>query len=89
MKYGRQEPTEIVAKIPRKQISETQIKTTVQNAIKASLGPDYFRYIQKNAEKSKIISNEGFTIKLSRMSVEVHIPHHMFFGYCEDTQKSS
>ena len=41
------ETEEIVRKIPQKKTSENHIKTTVQNTIKASLGTDEFRYIQK------------------------------------------
>ena len=53
------ETEEIVRKIPQKKTSENHIKTTVQNTIKASLGTDEFRYIQKANQTE----DNGFTLK--------------------------
>ena len=57
------ETEEIVRKYPQKKTSANHIKTTVQNTIKASLGPDDFRYIQKKADISNEIGNKDFTFK--------------------------
>ena len=57
------ETEEIIRKFPQKKTSENHIKTTVQNTIKASLGPDDFRYIQKKADTSNEIGDKDFTFK--------------------------
>ena len=57
------ETEEIVGKFPQNKTSENHIKTTVENTIKASLGADDFRYIQKKADKSNNTDDKGFSIK--------------------------
>ena len=57
------ETEEIIGKATLKHISKTDIQTTVQNAIRTSLGPDYFRYIRKKISKSGTFDDLGFIVK--------------------------
>ena len=72
------ETEEIVGKIPQKQTLETHIMTTVQNAIKDCLGTDYFRYIQKNTDKSNKFNHKGFVVKPQHANGGTELAPHAF-----------
>ena len=57
------ETEEIIGKVTLKHMSKTDIQTTVQNAIRTCLGPDYFRYIRKKISKSGTFDDLGFIVK--------------------------
>ena len=68
--------TLILKKFPQKKLSETQIKTAVQNAIKSSLGSDQFRYIQKTTGEPD--ASVTFTLRQEHANGGCKLPPHIF-----------
>ena len=80
------ETEEIIGKVTPKHISETDIQTTVQNAIRTCLGPDYFRYIRKKISASRSFDDLGFIVKQQHADGSTKLAPHALRQLRESTE---
>ena len=78
---------EILEKMPQKLTSEVFIKTMVEKAVRDTLGPDYFMYIKKKADKSNKFDDQGFTVKQQHVRETTKIAPHTLRQMREVTEE--